>query len=99
MGYRRSHYRRAHTRTNQDGSKSYVKDSYVQGHEYNKKEDFSNIYSTASAKESFLSILILIWLSSVVLSWLGIFLDWDGVGWYSIIGIISFVIVLLSCNK
>lgn len=32
MGYRRPHHRRAYTRTNSDGSKSYVRESEVKGH-------------------------------------------------------------------
>ena len=39
MGYRRPHHRRAHTRTNADGSKSYVKECDVKGHNYNGNTD------------------------------------------------------------
>lgn len=99
MGYRRAHRRRAHTRTNQDGSESYVKESYVQGHQYNRKKFFFDITGAADAKTQFLAILVLIWISSIILTWIGIFFDLEGIGWYSIVGFISLVIVLLSCNK
>lgn len=42
MGYRRSHQRRAHMRTNADGSKSYVKESHVKGHEVRKYRNYSS---------------------------------------------------------
>ena len=39
MSYRHSHQRKAHMRTNADGSKSYVKESHVKGHEVNRQRN------------------------------------------------------------
>ena len=88
MGYRRSHHRRAHTRINADGSKSYVKASDVKGHNYNKNTEY---YSTTSSNDydGLDEILFYISLACLVCFILGILLHWSDVLWYLLIFLIA----------
>lgn len=42
MAYRRGHYRRAHFRRNRYGGYSYVKETYVSGHDFDKRGNAGN---------------------------------------------------------
>ena len=86
MGYRRPHHRRAHTRINADGSKSYVKASDVKGHNYNKNIETIS-YSTSDSNEYDVLDKILFYLSLAcfICFILGIILRWSDVLWYLLI--------------
>lgn len=78
MGYRRPHHRRAHTRTNSDGSKSSVSESFVKGHNYDRKmESKSQSCGTTSEGGLLSAILLLFGGACFILCWLGILLGWD----------------------
>ena len=80
MGYRRPHHRRAHIRTNSDGSKSYVKDADVKGHRFerqNKRMDTSE-RNGGGVDE----LLATIALACLLLFFLGVILGWDDTIWY-----------------
>ena len=90
MGYRRSHHRRAHMRTNADGSKSYVKESNVKGHSYNKNA--KKLYSSSHSDEYDIveNILFYVSLACFILFLLGIILRWTDALWFLLIFLISF---------
>ena len=88
MGYRRPHHRRAHTRTNADGSKSYVKESEVKGHDYEKKSQYTSSTSSDSGLDGLLATIAL---AGFLLFILGALLRWDNVLWFFVIFIVSLV--------
>ncbi len=95
MGYRRPHHRRAHTRTNSDGSKSYVSKAFVRGHKYNKEEtSYPNEEQTHNVDNPLGGIAFLIGLACFILFILGLLLRWDGVDLliYAVIFIICLVV-------
>ena len=81
MGYRRPHHRRAHTRTNADGSKSYVSESDVKGHRYNKKAQYSYSSSSSNNYDTLDEILYYALISSLICFILGALLHWSGFLW------------------
>ena len=89
MGYRRPHHRRAHTRTNTDGSKSYVKETDVKGHNYNRKPRYN--FSNSSSGNGFDELLATIAVAGFILFILGVLLRWDDVVWYFLIFIVSLI--------
>lgn len=103
MGYRRPHSRRAHMRTNSDGSKSYVSQSYVKGHEYNRKNEVTNFSTNRSYTliEFVVSIVTLIGLSSLILLLLGWFLMWETLEllMYGGIFVVCLIIVVVLGKK
>ena len=96
MGYRRPHHRRAHTRINADGSKSYVKETDVKGHNYNNKPHYN--YSNSTSSNWFDELLATIALAGFILFILGGLLRWDDVLWYFLIFIVSLIWVIIR-NK
>ena len=89
MGYRRPHHRRAHTRTNADGSKSYVKETDVKGHDYNREAQYN--YSNSSSGSGFDELLALVAAACFILFILGSLLRWDDVLWYFVIFVASLI--------
>ena len=87
MGYRRAHHRRAHTRINSDGSKSYVKEAYVKGHEFNRKPQYN--YSNTSDGNWFDEFLMLLAASCLFLFYVGSLLMWEDTLWYLVVFILS----------
>lgn len=98
MGYRRPHHRRAHTRTNSDGSKSYVKETDVKGHDYkenHQRETYISYSGDENIIDGFLGLLLL---ACIILFVLGLLLRWDDTLWYFVIGLVSFLLLYLR-NK
>ena len=89
MGYRRPHHRRGHIRTNPDGSKSYVKESDVKGHDYNRKPQHTS--SNSSIGNGFDELLATISIACLILFILGTLLRWDDTLWYFVVFIVSLV--------
>lgn len=85
MGYRRPHHRRSHTRTNADGSKSYVKASDVKGHNYNKKTEHYSSSSSSNDYDGLDKILFYISLACFICFILGLILRWSDALWYLLI--------------
>lgn len=85
MGYRRPHHRRAHTRTNADGSKSYVKECDVKGHNYNGNTDKYYSRSHNDEYDVLDGILFLVSISGLILFVLGLILHWSDTLWYLLI--------------
>ena len=101
MSYRRPHHRRAHIRTNSDGSKSYVSKAFVRGHKYNKEETYySNDKQTHNVDNPLGGVAFLIGVACLILFLLGLILGWGGVDLliYAIIFIICLVVFCKSEN-
>lgn len=95
MGYRRPHHRRAHTRTNADGSKSYVRETDVKGHEYERESQRSYSSSDGNLSSGLDGLLILLAISGSILFVLGSLLGWDDTFWYAGLAAVSIVFSLL----
>ena len=97
MGYRRPHHRRAHIRTNSDGSKSYVHESEVKGHDTERKNQSSS--SSGASTGSWLDeLLATVAFAGLALFILGLILRWDEALWYLVLFVISLVLILVR-NK
>lgn len=58
MSYRRSHQRSSHMRTNADGSKSFVRESYVKGHKVSTRRTSSRSIKHSNSDDNWLLWLL-----------------------------------------
>ncbi|MEE1078927.1 MAG: hypothetical protein UIC64_07735 [Agathobacter sp.] len=91
MGYRRPHHRRAHTRTNSDGSKSHVKECEVKGHNYDKKNQTS--FYSGSDMNALDELLLTIAFVCFILFVLGLLLGWEDALTYFVLFLITLVFI------
>ena len=94
MGYRKSHHRRAHTRTNANGSQSYVRDTEVKGHNCRSEKQRSNSYESNSVDEWLATLAF----AGFTLFILGLILRWDDTVFFLMVFIIPALILLMK-NK
>ena len=92
MGYRKPHHRRAHTRTNADGSKSYVRETNVKGHDYEKEAECSH----SASGDGWGEILATFALAGFILFILGLLLRWDNILLFFGVFVVS---LLLMCVR
>lgn len=97
MGYRRPHHRRAHTRTNADGSKSYVRESDVKGHNYEKEKGHSYSSSGDGLGELFATVAF----AGFILFILGLLLRWDDTLWFLGVFAVSLLLMYIrnKCSR
>ena len=91
MGYRRPHHRRAHTRTNADGSKSYVRETDVKGYGCGKEKE----HTYSGSGDGFGELLATIALAGFFLFVLGLLLRWDDTLWFLAVCAVSLLLMFI----
>ena len=94
MSYRRPHHRRSHIRTNADGSKSFVKETDVKGHNYERgnKDSYNGSTHTGDALDELLAIVAL---AGFILLVLGVILCWEETLWYILVCVIPLALLYI----
>ena len=92
MRYRRPHHRKAHTRTNADGSKSHVRESDVKGHDYEKEKE----HTYSGSGDGLGELLATFAFAGFILFVLGLILRWDDTLWFLVVFMVSLLLMFIQ---